>query len=74
VDGADNSNLCILLAVMSINNLNRSVPVSVTDFMDRFTSCIPLLESLRSRLVARGDVQSLQGLAVLSLFYQLSGQ
>jgi hypothetical protein len=73
-DGVDNSTLCVLFSIMSINNLGRPISHPVRDQIGRLVSSNSIFDSLQSRLVARGDLYSLQGLVLLSFYYQLTGQ
>ncbi|KAL3490717.1 fungal-specific transcription factor domain-containing protein [Aspergillus germanicus] len=74
VDVFDSSTLCILLSIMSINNLGQPLHDQVNHVIGQLESPISMFDSLQSRLVARGDLHSLQGLALLAFYYQLTGQ
>ncbi|KAL2842560.1 fungal-specific transcription factor domain-containing protein [Aspergillus pseudoustus] len=70
---ADESTLCILLTILSINYVSRSVHTPLNPDMRMVGRSISIADALQSRLVARGDIRSLQGLVLLSFYYQLTG-
>ncbi|KAL3466995.1 fungal-specific transcription factor domain-containing protein [Aspergillus heterothallicus] len=70
---ADYSTLCILLCILGINCIGRSTHHSLNADMGQANLCLSNADALQPRLVARGDIYSLQGLVLLSFYYQLTG-
>ncbi|KAL2801802.1 hypothetical protein BJX63DRAFT_426514 [Aspergillus granulosus] len=57
----------------AFSHVSRSVGNTLNTEMGLLVSYISIVDGLQSRLVARGDVQSLQGLILLSFYYQRTG-
>ncbi|KAJ0413750.1 fungal-specific transcription factor domain-containing protein [Aspergillus carlsbadensis] len=74
VDGADSSTLCILLSIMSINHLAQPIHDQLDHDIGQLGRPTSIFDRLQSHLTARGDIHSLQGLVLLSFYYQLTGQ
>ncbi|KAL5341416.1 hypothetical protein BJX70DRAFT_51235 [Aspergillus crustosus] len=70
----DESTLCILFSIMSINCLTHETSSLHPGALELSAKYIAVAERVHSSLIARADIQSLQGLAIFALYHQFTGK